>query len=305
MVRGQIVCMFALAMACGEASVSAPATVPEPVEAAATPVESARPADPAFDDPTAMEPFDFWRVLLDPELEGTEQVCMAARVSEVDDPDRRHMPSQRQRPSRWVSCVRSSDRDIGAANIVVLIPDGTDTASLVPSTRDRRADDIETRLRVRVLGVDARGETVNVELLSVHRVVQSGNDDPTQPPSRCCRDRGRPDRGEVAPGPEGFNFEDWRHHVGTRQLCVAKRPNAPRRTRGVEPAPISIPENVTILMYAPCEHASGRHRVRLLFTEAIADSARSVSDGSLVHGFIDGGGDLLVESVGIAPNERR
>lgn len=307
--RGHLVYMFALAMACGETRPPA-APLPESAPVAVTSVAEApvTGSDPTYDAPGAVEPFDFWRVLLDSEVEGTEQLCVAARVADVSNPERHLMPSQRRRTARLVSCVRSSYRDIEAANVVVLVPDSIDVASVVPSTRDRRADDVETRLRLRALGVDARGETVIAELLSVHRVVQAGDDDPTRPPSRCCRDGERGDRDSddvEAPGPQGFDFDEWHGHVGTRQLCVAQHPSAPRRTQGVEPAPISIPENVVVMMYALCDHASGRHRTRLLFTEAMAARAQWVGTGSLVHGYIDGGGDLIVDAVRGPPDERR
>ncbi|NOY94025.1 MAG: hypothetical protein GXP55_22815 [Deltaproteobacteria bacterium] len=206
-----------------------------------------------------------------------------------------------------VACVRSEYRDVEAALISLVLPAGVPAESVVPSTRERRADDVETRLRVRILGLNAGGDRVTAELLGMRRVVQSGPMDPTQPPSRCCLERHgrRGDEPPADPPPPhpGFDFHEWRREVGTRQLCVVMRAWPPRRARPEERERAGV--DLRVVVRAVCQHAGGTSSLELLFDADTARQAHYMEPGTFVRGRVMGGGELLVETFSQTPAEYR
>jgi len=213
-------------------------------------------------------------------------------------------PELARRRALEVACVRSESRTIEAASIALVLPDGVTPESVLPSSHDRRADDVETRLRVRVLGLNAEGNVVGAELLAMRRVTLSGDMDPTQPASGCC-DEMEPGDPQPAPPPPpphpGFDFESWSTHVGTRQLCVIVRVQPPERARPEDRLPPEIP----VSMWVTCQHAAGTSHLRLLFDQRHVSAALYIDRGMFVRGVITDPRGLVVEGFSQTPDQYR
>ncbi len=286
-----------LLCACGE---SAPAAVPLPPSPppVASPQTAGPTLPPAPGEPA--EPFDFWRTITEPDAHvGQVRMCVVTRVTRQPPEARFLHPTLATRPTCTVTCRRRAGGD--AVAIVVALP--PDAETIVASERDRWAPDIETQLRVRVVGLDPRGETPNTEYVGVHRVQLEGDNDPTQPPSRCCRERRRPPEMEPAQIEvhPGFDFAHWARHVGTEQLCVVAAGLRPQRVDAAHPPVNRVPADVVVQMHASCTSTERGHHLRLFFTPETAASALRVERHSFVRGRIGSDGSLRVHSVGPMP----
>jgi hypothetical protein len=157
-----------------------------------------------------------------------------------------------------------------------------------------------------VIGLDARGETPNGELVRVTQLTLDGPDDPTHRPSRCCRERSRRDdpdeeRREPTPHP-GFDFGTWMDHVGTEQLCVVGFSPRPQRIDKAHPPAVRTPDGAVVQFYASCASADGTEHLRLFFTPETAAQALRVRRGAFVRGTLTGSGDLWVTRVSRTPS---
>ncbi len=242
-------------------------------------------------------------ILAPAEHAGGERLCVAERVSEIGDADRFVIAAERGKPGRRVGCRRPNG---GTANVVVLVEDPADLTEIKASVASPSAPDVEERLRLRVVGLDARGETPNAIFVGAEERVLGGIDDPHPRPSRCCRDRRRSreveeEHPEPLPPHPGFDFDTWTEHVGTMQSCIVAYDTSPQRVDAEHAPPVRTPREVVIQMYAQCAWDGGTKHLRLFFDADAAPSALWVGRGGLVRGNITGSGDLWVRSVNPRP----
>lgn len=249
--------------------------------------ESATPRLPAA---TPEERFDFWRVALEPGVhEGQERTCVTTRVDAIPDRER-YLPAARRgaMDSYLLGCERGGVYRLETAAMTLIVPEGLEPTTVVRSERSPAGPDIEVRVRVRVLGLAPDRQTPYAELVSVERVPQEGDDDPTPPLPRCRED----DVLDEAPAP-GFEFREWREHLGSEQVCAVRYASAPTRVRAAD----HLPEGTELVMDAGCQGERGLSRVRLLFDDENARLALHVVEGARVEGLVGERSTLHVRRV--------
>jgi len=287
--RSWLVCVLVVPMGCsGRAPGDAPAAT-----------DAGPAAEPA-------EPFDFWRPIVEPGVyTGSEQVCVATTARRLSASDRQRFvrADVAERDGRFVTCVRPTVPP-RRANLVVVAPPGADASGVTVPPYDPEGPRTETRIEVRILGLDARGETVNGELVGVETVELAPSPEDLNPePCRPEIASAEPTPAPPPPPHPGFDFSTWVDHIGTRQLCVVAYEHGPQLISEEHPPVLNTPGEVQNIMYAGCESAGGTKHLRLLFTPSVATLALTVRPTAFIEGTIDGSGDLWVQSVRPMPRD--
>jgi len=245
--------------ACGDDSLSAPPSPPHQEPQAALPA--------ALPSPEPLPPFDFRRLVLEPDrYRGSTRTCVVRHVGElvVDDDG----VSRRR-----VRCGnRAAGYEIDLRFEETVAEDEYAVSVTSPPTL--------RWLSVVVEGMSEDGTRGRVAYASSRTVPA-----PVTPPSEISD----PSPGSSRVGLDFSRVATEAGLIGTRQSCAVRAATVIVRRRPSE--------DVVVTMPVSCTHAGGRSSTELAFTEDTAAHALLVGAGAMAHGVVEGPRRLRVTHV--------